>query len=597
MKCKFCGEEMPDNGKFCPYCGLDNTQEIVIDEEVEIDGEAAEVNAAIDTETQQPEQNTASGVKKARRTAAISGCIALMAVLALVLFWGIKGVGESGGNWDVKSWFDWEVFRENDINKKDSYTVSDSKAEKKADVVVATQDGAELTNGQLQVFYWMQVYDFMSDYSYYISYFMDTSKPLDEQQCSVTEEEMTWQQYFLEEALYTWSRYQALYDEAIASGYEMPETYRQGLDSMEENLTASAASNGYDSLEDMMTGEFGAGVTFDDYMYYLERYFMGNLYFNDVMDHTEVTDEELEEYFQENITTLAKDGITKDSGLLVDLRMILVTPEESEDEDGNKVYTSAAWEVCENAAREILDLWLAGDKTEDSFAELAADKAEDSDTVSDKGLSQYIAKLSLTTIDVRHILIKAEGTENDDGSITFKDEEAAAEARAKAETILQLWLENPTEEYFAELANENSEDKDCKVTDGGIYENVAEGKMVTSFNDWCFDTERKEGDYAIVETKYGFHIMYFVHRDDGIEQWAFADRQEGDTAVVKTDDGYAVLYYVTGEDAWIVYSRSGVLQEKSKELLNSYTENRETEVSYGKIALGEVSLSSTGSTQ
>lgn len=595
MKCKFCGEEMPDNGKFCPYCGLDNTQEIVIDEEVEIDGEAAEMNAMPDTQTQQPEQSTDSGVKKAKRTMAISGCIALMAVLALVLFWGIKGVGDSGGNWDVKSWFDWEIFRDNDINKKDSYTVSDSKAEKKADVVVATQDGTELTNGQLQVFYWMQVYDFMSDYSYYISYFMDTSTPLDEQQCTVTEDEMTWQQYFLEEALYTWSRYQALYDEAIASGYEMPETYRQGLDSMEENLTTSAANNGYESLEDMMTGEFGAGVTFSDYMYYLERYFMGNLYFNEVMDHTEVTDEELEEYFQENITTLAKNGITKDSGLLVDLRMILVTPEESKDEDGNKVYTSAAWEVCENAAKEILELWLAGDKTEDSFAELATEKAKDSDTVSDEGLSQYIAKLSLTTVDVRHILIKADGTENDDGTITFKDEEAAAEAYAKAQEILTKWLENPTEEHFAELAKEHT--ADGNGDEGGLYEDVTEGKMVTSFNDWCFNADRKEGDYEIVATQYGYHIMYFVHRDDAIEQWAFADRQEGDTTVVKTDDGYAVLYYVTGEDGWIVYSRSGVLQEKSKELLTAYTENKETEVSYGKIALGEVSLSSTSSTK
>lgn len=587
MKCKFCGEEMPDNGRFCPYCGMDNSVEVVIDEHV------VENTPQPTQPAQTPAEETAvPDVKKAKRMAAISGCIAVMAVLALVLFWGIKGFGDSGGSWDVKGWFDWEIFRENNVYKQDSYTVSDSKAEKKADVVVATLGEAELTNGQLQVYYWMQVYDFMSQYSYYISYIMDLSTPLDQQQCAMVEEEMTWQQYFVEEALYTWNRYQALYDEANAAGYKLPDEFQQGLDKMEESMKTSATQNGYASLEEMMTGEFGAGVTFDDYMYYLERYYVGNLYFSDLMEKVEVTDKELEAYFKENETTLAKNDITKDSGLLLDIRQILVKPTATKDEDGNSIYTSDAWKNCESKAQEILNLWLKGEKTEDSFAELATSKSEDKNTASSGGLVQYVSKLSLTTVDVRHILIKADGTENADGTITFKDQEAANEAKAKAQDILNKWLENPTEEYFIQLANKNSEDKNGKVTDGGIYENVKEGQMVTNFNDWCFDASRKEGNCEIVETEFGYHIMYFVHRDDAIEQWAFGDRKEGDTTLVKTDDGYVVLYYVSGEDGWIVYSRNGVLQEKSAELLKNLTEEKTPEVSYGKIALGAVSLNS-----
>ena len=34
--------------------------------------------------------------------------------------------------------------------------------------------------------------------------------------------------------------------------------------------------------------------------------------------------------------------------------------------------------------------------------------------------------------------------------------------------------------------------------------------MVDTFNDWCFDESRKPGDHGIVETTYGYHIMYFV---------------------------------------------------------------------------------------
>ena len=34
--------------------------------------------------------------------------------------------------------------------------------------------------------------------------------------------------------------------------------------------------------------------------------------------------------------------------------------------------------------------------------------------------------------------------------------------------------------------------------------------MVAAFNDWCFDSSRKPGDTGIVETTYGYHVMYFV---------------------------------------------------------------------------------------
>ena len=34
--------------------------------------------------------------------------------------------------------------------------------------------------------------------------------------------------------------------------------------------------------------------------------------------------------------------------------------------------------------------------------------------------------------------------------------------------------------------------------------------MVTTFNDWCFAEGRKAGDYGIVETEHGYHLMYFV---------------------------------------------------------------------------------------
>ncbi len=111
-------------------------------------------------------------------------------------------------------------------------------------------------------------------------------------------------------------------------------------------------------------------------------------------------------------------------------------------------------------------------------------------------------------VNVRHILFLSDGDQ--DGTVT--DEEKSA-AQARAEELLAGFRSNPSEDYFAELAGENSEDPGSK-DNGGLYEDVYPGQMVESFNDWCFDPARQPGDTDIVETSYGFHVMYFVKTTD-----------------------------------------------------------------------------------
>ena len=79
------------------------------------------------------------------------------------------------------------------------------------------------------------------------------------------------------------------------------------------------------------------------------------------------------------------------------------------------------------------------------------------------------------------------------------------------------YLANPTEDNFATLASTNSEDPGSK-DNGGLYEEVNVGDMVDAFNDWCFDASRKPGDTGIIETEYGYHIMYYVGNDHD-ETW------------------------------------------------------------------------------
>lgn len=588
MFCKYCGKELEENQSVCPACGRGDEME----ETAETITEAAAEEAALPPVEETPEKpKMAKGLKV---TLTVVCGLLLVAVLALVLYLGTGGTFASLKSGAVDLLANIGIIqKDNDVYYKDSYTVSASQAEKKHDAIVASLNQHSLTNGQLQVYYWMQVYDFLSEYSYYLSYLgLDYTKDLSTQTCTMTEKEMSWEQYFLMEALYTWQRYQALYVEAEKAGFQMPEEYQKEMDGMKESMEADAIKNKYESLEAMLQDEFGPSVTFEDYMFYLERYYVGNLYFSDVVDKLEATDEELEAYFKENEEALKKEGITKDSGLLLDLRQILLKPESSKDGDGNTVITDEAWEDCLKKTQAIYDQWLAGDKTEDSFSKLATEKSQDTNTASSGGLLQYVPALGLTAVDVRHILIMPVDVDKFDSSATYTEEQWEA-CRKEAQALLDQFLAGEkTEAAFGALANEFSDDKNGKVTDGGIYEDVTQGEMVEAFDEWIFDTARVAGDTGLVKTPYGYHVLYFVHRDDAMETWAFGeDRKPGDTALVKTDAGYRVMYYVSGEEGWIVYSRSGVISNKSADLLQSYVDENTWGVTYKNIALGAPDLS------
>ena len=81
-----------------------------------------------------------------------------------------------------------------DVTCKGSYSVSDEEAIAAGDTVVATIGEYQLTNDKLQVYYWMEVQNFLNNYGAYAAYFgMDYTQPLDTQ---LEEEGLTWQQYF-----------------------------------------------------------------------------------------------------------------------------------------------------------------------------------------------------------------------------------------------------------------------------------------------------------------------------------------------------------------------------------------------------------------
>ena len=114
--------------------------------------------------------------------------------------------------------------------------------------------------------------------------------------------------------------------------------------------------------------------------------------------------------------------------------------------------------------------------------------------------------------NVRHILFQFK---DDEDAATNTPTDAQKEAaKQKAQDALDQWLAgDANEDSFAALANEISEDPGSSSA-GGLYESILRGAMTAPFEDWCFDPGRQAGDTGLVETSYGYHVMYFVSLND-----------------------------------------------------------------------------------
>ena len=159
-------------------------------------------------------------------------------------------------------------------------------------------------------------------------------------------------------------------------------------------------------------------------------------------------------------------------------------------------------------------------------------------------------------VDIRHILIMPEGGETGEDGYPVYTDEAWAAAEAEANKLFSEWKfgGETTEDRFGQMAQEYS--ADGSASNGGLYTDVYEGQMVENFNNWCFDESRKAGDYDLVKTQFGYHIMYFV--------------------------GSRSIWYATAE--------TDLINQAVSALVPAAMEKYPAEVEYGAIKLGLVSL-------
>ena len=167
---------------------------------------------------------------------------------------------------------------------------------------------------------------------------------------------------------------------------------------------------------------------------------------------------------------------------------------------------------------------------------------------------QGIVNDGSVTVDVRHILISPQGgTEDENGTVTYSEDEWEL-CRVKAQELLDQWqAEDGTEEGFAQYAMNYTEDPGSMTT-GGLYTDVYVGQMVEPFENWCFDESRQYGDTGLVQTNYGYHIMYFVE----------------------------------SREIWIGSVQDAIISERSMAIVNEAVAKWPVEIKDNKIVLGNL---------
>ena len=278
-----------------------------------------------------------------------------------------------------------------EIKKIASYTYTDeSLAEEYCDAIVATVGEHELTGGLFQVFYWAQFGYLMNTYGEYVSYLgLDATKSLAEQSYG---EDVTWEQYFLELAMDEYLQYCALYDEAVKRGIGPDEATKASLATITEDLNTYAVQSGFESAEDYLYQVFGPGVTREDYAEYYTMYYTAQAYATEMQNSIQLSETEVEAFYEANASTFEQQGIQKIDRNVVNVRHILIQPEQDIDSDGDLEPDSSsdeAWAAAEQAANDTYERWKLN-PTEENFATVATDTTYDTGSAEAGGLYENV---------------------------------------------------------------------------------------------------------------------------------------------------------------------------------------------------------------
>ncbi len=367
-----------------------------------------------------------------------------------------------------------------------------------------TIDGEKYTAADVLYYYAGQYQTAYQYAAYGMSSFDTTKDPKDQ----VYDEEsgQTWHEYFIEQALDSLKTYVTVEKKAKADGHAESQEVKDSFAQYKDNMKTSLATSSYSNMKSYLQAVFGPMMTEKDFDRCLERELYVNDYMNSVQDGHTYTDQQLEDYYKEHADQL--DSFHFDQ---LTLRASVSTTDADME--------ALAEEYADQIYSAQLDTTRTGTGLNASLSSwfLSADRKAGDTTLGEydggsSAYTYYVARFisrqrdESATANVRHILFSGE------------DEESKAQAKTQAEAMLDSWKKGEaTEDSFAQLARDNSADTNS-ASNGGLIENITPtSSYVENFLNWSVDPSRQPGDTGIVETEYGYHVMYFCSW--GAPQW------------------------------------------------------------------------------
>ena len=387
---------------------------------------------------------------------------------------------------------------------------------------------------------------------------MDINTPIDQQMYDA-EKAQTWADFFLDSAMEKAKSDYALYNKAVAEGFKLPEEDQKQLDAIPSTLTLYSLYSGYKNADKYLSAIYGYGADEESYIEYSKIALTASAYYNQYRDSLKYDAAKIDEYEKDKFDnyssfdyasyyvssssylkgTKAEDGTTtysdadraaalaeadkiaKELATNTDVESLdkAVAALEINKDNKNAATTKNKDVMYTNVPTDTLKAWLADEARVEGEIGIVVNESvsTDADGKETKTTNGYYVVIFQGRDDnqrllanVRHILVNFKGgTTNSDGTKTYTEAEKAT-AKATAEDLLKQWNEGAkTNDSFVELVKAHSDDSSAST--GGLFENInKDSSYVDSFKEWALDPERKANDAGIVESTYGYHVMYYV---------------------------------------------------------------------------------------
>lgn len=437
--------------------------------------------------------------------------------------------------------------------------LDDTAAIKKNTTVFSLGDDIRVSEVEFTYYYSQylnNIYSYAQQYATYgMNIGIDPTKSPDEQNYGTDADgkEMLLSDYLKNETISALQTYKILYAEAIKAGYKLTDDEQKSIDDQVEELRNTAAENKY-SLNAYLKASYGKGINEKFLRKQLEMQNIVSRYQSDTSkkltdsysaaDIKAVYDKDHSAYNAVDARTLsfaietltAKDGETSEQLAArqkaaaakvkaeAEAALKSCTSEKAFLEQAKKKnsstenYDAESATALNEAAKSTITSYVSEDAAKWAFD--SARKAGDVklfEVGSDGNVSSYVilyinkGSYAPMASNVRHILISF--TDNASSSSEATDEQKKA-AKASADKIYKEWQSGAkTEDSFAALAKEKSKDTGS-AADGGLISGItSSANYVESFRNWATDSSRKVGDTGIVESEYGYHIMYYSGSD------------------------------------------------------------------------------------